>query len=69
MSCLVCGADRVSSGADDLVYEFRGRTTVIRDVRGDRCGDCGEVVLGPDEAARVSGEMLEFNASVSSSES
>ncbi len=48
----------------DLPYTYKGESTAITEVEGDFCAACGECVLNPQESARVSIAMLEFNKQV-----
>lgn len=51
----------------DLLYTYKGETTVIPAVLGDFCPACEEAVLEMAESARVSAAMLEFNRQVNAS--
>jgi len=64
MKCPECGAADVVTETRSLPYSYQGETTSIDQVTGAFCDDCGEVVLSPDQAARVSEAMLAFNRAV-----
>lgn len=64
MKCPVCGAAELVAATSDLPYVHEGDATLIANVTGDECPVCGEQVLDPAEAARVSDQMLAFNRRV-----
>lgn len=64
MNCPECGAGDVVIETRSLPYSYQGETTSIDQVTGLFCNDCDEVVLSPDQAARVSEAMLAFNRAV-----
>jgi HTH-type transcriptional regulator / antitoxin MqsA len=67
MKCPSCSQARLVRNIRDIPYAYKGEATVIRSVRGEFCPACGETVLAPAEASRVSGAMLEFNKQVNAS--
>ena len=67
MICPVCGGAELQSDRRDLPHVYKGMTTVFRDVPGDYCPACGEVVLGPDESHGIGAAMLAFNRQVNAS--
>ena len=64
MKCPECGSSSVVTETRSLPYSYQGETTSIGQVAGLFCNDCDEVVLSPDQAARVSEAMLAFNRAV-----
>lgn len=64
MKCPSCGEANLVRGKRGIPYTYKGETTTIEAVRGQFCAACGESVLGAEEAARVSGQMLEFSKEV-----
>lgn len=64
MKCPSCAAADLVRDTRDLPYTYKSRSTVIAAVTGCFCPACGESVLDPDESARVSSAMLEFNRQV-----
>ena len=66
MKCAVCGAGNLVRATRDLPYTYKGRTIVIRGVKGQYCSnpDCREIIMDSDESARASREMLSFNKKV-----
>ncbi len=64
MDCTSCGADGLMGDTRDQPYVYKGGITLIPNVTGDFCSACGEAVLEPNEATRVSAIMLAFNRQV-----
>lgn len=67
MKCPSCAAADVVRRKRDITHSYKGETLIIRAVRGDFCPACGERILSPAEAKRVSLAMLEFNKQVNAS--
>lgn len=64
MKCLACGEAELVKETRDLPYTYKGDFTVIKNVGGDFCPACEEVVLNAAESQRVSTAMLSFNKQV-----
>jgi len=64
MKCLACGEAELVKDTRDLPYTYKGDFTVIKNVSGDFCPACDEVVLKTSESQRVSAAMLSFNKQV-----
>src|SRR5258708_20969444 len=66
MKCPTCGIGNLVVTTRKLPYSYKGKSTVIKAVKGKFCNNlkCREVVLDIDEAAHVSKEMLAFNKEV-----
>lgn len=64
MKCPSCAAAKLVHGARNLPYAYKTESITIPAVTGDFCQVCGEMVLAPDESARVSAAMLAFNKQV-----
>lgn len=64
MQCPMCAGAELTKETRDLPYVYKGEATVIAGVGGEFCPACGEMVLGPEESARVSAAMLAFNREV-----
>lgn len=64
MACPICGANALIKDTRDLPYSYKGQDTVVKQVTGDFCGACGEVILEGAESDRVSAAMLEFNKQI-----
>lgn len=64
MKCPSCGSAKLVREKRDIPYTYKGETTRIPRVKGEYCPACGEAVLGPDESARASAAMLDFNKRV-----
>ena len=60
MECPVCGAAELIHDTRDLLYTYKGETTVIAAVTGNFCSACAESVLDAVESARVMCEMRAF---------
>ena len=66
MKCPTCGIGSLVVTTRKLPYSYKGKSTVIKAVKGKYCNNlkCREMVLDIDESARVSKEMLAFNKAV-----
>ena len=64
MKCPSCGQTETARDIRAMPYVYKGEATSIPDVAGDYCPVCGEAVLDPGEASRVSAAMLAFNRQV-----
>ncbi|CAM3961445.1 Antitoxin MqsA [Pseudomonas reidholzensis] len=64
MKCPMCGGAELVAQSRDVPYRYKGESTVVPDVFAQYCPECGESVLGMDEAARVSGVLMAFNRQV-----
>src|SRR5258708_10122931 len=66
MKCPTCGIGNLMVTTRKLPYSYKGKSTVIKAVKGKFCNNlkCREVVLDIDEAAHVSKEMLAFKKEV-----
>ena len=67
MKCPICGQAELVQDTRDLPYTYKGECTVIPAVAGDFCPACGEAILNPQESARSSAMILEFNKQVNAS--
>jgi HTH-type transcriptional regulator/antitoxin MqsA len=65
--CPSCAAAKLVHDTRDLPYIYKGESTTVPAVTGDFCPACGETVLKPGEASRVSAAMLEFKKQVNAS--
>ena len=68
MKCVACGAAELVQDERGLPYTYKGVATTLTAVDGLFCPSCGEVVLGPAEAERVSDQMLRFNKQVNAAQ-
>jgi HTH-type transcriptional regulator/antitoxin MqsA len=66
MKCPTCGTGNLIVATRDVPYEYKGKSTAIKAVKGKFCNNrkCREVVADIDEAARMSRAMLAFNKKV-----
>lgn len=68
MRCVACGAAELVQDGRGLPYTYKGVATTLAPVGGLFCPSCGEVVLGPAEAERVSDQVLRFNKQVNAAQ-
>jgi HTH-type transcriptional regulator / antitoxin MqsA len=64
MKCPVCGAAKLIHDTRDIVYTYKGETTVIPAVTADFCTACDESITDASETKRVMDLMLAFNKQV-----
>jgi HTH-type transcriptional regulator/antitoxin MqsA len=67
MKCPSCGSADLVHDTRDVPYTYKTDSTVIREVTGDYCPACDEVVMEASESARVSTAMLAFTKLVNAS--
>ncbi|MGG7449096.1 type II TA system antitoxin MqsA family protein [Kosakonia oryzendophytica] len=51
MKCPVCGGAELKHETRDVAYEYKNRKTLIKNVMGDFCDNCGDIVFD-----RINGE-------------
>lgn len=64
MKCPSCGTAKLVHDTREVPYTYKGESTLIANVTGDFCPNCGEMVLNAVESARTSAAMLDFNKQV-----
>ncbi|WP_318377807.1 type II TA system antitoxin MqsA family protein [Enterobacter sp.] len=64
MKCPVCGGAELKHETRDVVYEYKGRQTVVRDLTGEYCNACGEMVLGDEAGDKYMAAITAFNRAV-----
>ncbi len=64
MKCPVCGAAELVHDTRDILYTYKGETTVIAAVTGEFCPACAESILDASESSRVMLEMRNFRSNV-----
>lgn len=66
MKCPTCGTGNLIVATRELPYSYKGKSTVIKAVKGKFCNNlkCREAVVDIDESARMAKEMLAFNKKV-----
>ncbi len=66
MKCPTCGIGNLAAATRDMPYTYKGKSTIIKTVKGRYCDDpdCGEVVMEMAESVRTTKQMLEFNKKV-----
>ena len=67
MPCPSCGEEKLLRRTREIPYTYKGESTTIPRVRGEFCPACGESILAPPEARRVTAAMLDFNKQVNAS--
>lgn len=67
MICPVCGQAELIADMRDQPYTYKGKTTIINNVKGEYCPACNEGILSFNEAGRVSHLQLQFNDEVNAS--
>ena len=67
MKCPACFSADLIPDTQDMPYTYKGEKTVIPDVVGEFCPECGESVMDAEESSRVSATMLAFNQQVNAS--
>ena len=65
-TCPACGATALKADTRDIAYTSKGEATSIPVVKGEFCGQCGESVIDPTDAERVSEAMLAYGVSEAS---
>ena len=66
MKCPTCGIGGLVPDTRDMPYTYKGKSTVIRGVKGRYCdnAECREVIMDIGESSRASRGMLAFNKKV-----
>ncbi|MDM0024637.1 type II toxin-antitoxin system MqsA family antitoxin [Variovorax saccharolyticus] len=67
MKCPSCAAAVLVADIRHLPCIYRRESMLIAEVEGRFCPACGECVLGPVEAGRVSAALLAFHRKVDGS--
>lgn len=64
MKCPSCDNQEMVLKTQDIPYSYRGESTIIKNVTGEFCSSCEEMILEHEEAQRVSDAMAAFNKQV-----
>lgn len=64
MKCYVCENGDMRPTVRDVPHTYKGFETTIKNVQGYGCPACDEFAMSPEEAQRVSTEMLNFNTRI-----
>lgn len=64
MKCPKCGGAELKHEARDVEHVYKGHKTTLRNITGQHCPACGEIVLDWDESAMYGRQMMAFNRSV-----
>ena len=60
MNCPSCENKKMINKTRDMPYQYKGNSTVIKNVTGQYCQSCGEMILDFEESRRVGEEVGEF---------
>lgn len=66
MKCPICGSKDIVIGAQDVPYSYKGHDTLIKDVHGEHCTKCHEVVMNTEQAEAFLAKVKAFEAAVDS---
>lgn len=58
MKCPICGREGLSVVTKDFPYTYKGETVVIKNVTGEYCSSCDDMILGGEDLQRVSDESM-----------
>jgi len=58
--CLNCGKKEMLHTVRDVPYEYKGKNTVIPEIKGWHCLNCGEVEFNPGEGVRFAELIKQF---------
>ena len=67
MKCPSCAAAELLHDTRDMLYIYKGESTLIPAVTGDFCPACDESILNAVESRRTMNFMLDFNKQVNAS--
>ena len=63
MQCPSCGAANMVHDIRDLLYTYKGESTILSKVTGEFCSACDGSILDAAESRRTMRLMLEFRTS------
>jgi len=58
--CLNCEKKEMVHTVRDVPYEYKGNNTIISDIKGWHCLNCGEVEFNPGEGVRFADIIKQF---------
>ena len=64
MLCPQCGGAEMVCGEKDVPYSWRGKKTVLRQIKALHCPKCGESVMDRQESAAYLAKVVEFKKTV-----
>ena len=64
--CPVCGGGYLHHETRNLPYEYKGHSTVLRDISGEFCDACEEIIFTPEESNAFSVAANAFRTEVNS---
>lgn len=67
MKCPVCGQEGMETVTRDVPYTYKGETVVIKDLTGEHCSSCDEMIFTGDDLQRFSDEAIALNKRVNAS--
>ncbi|MBE0549571.1 MAG: type II toxin-antitoxin system MqsA family antitoxin [Rubrivivax sp.] len=67
MKCPSCGAAKLVHDTRDVAYTYKGKSTILPQVKGDFCPACDEYILDASESRRTMELMLAFGKQVNAS--
>jgi len=64
MKCPICGREGLEVVTRDFPYTYKGETVLIKNVTGEHCPACDEMILSGENLQRVSDESMALNRRV-----
>lgn len=64
MKCPICGQEGMETVTRDVPYTYKGETIVIKDLTGEYCSSCDEMIFKGDDLQRFSDEAIALNKRV-----
>ncbi|MBL7634250.1 type II toxin-antitoxin system MqsA family antitoxin [Atlantibacter hermannii] len=55
--CLICGGGYLTHETRDLPYEYQTGKTILKDISGEYCDKCGEIILTPEQSDALCWEI------------
>lgn len=68
MKCPICGGADLKHETRDVEYEYKGNPLVVKDITGDFCDACGEVIYNAEMSAKFSTAVADFHRKVNAKE-
>jgi len=62
--CPVCGQEGMETVTKDVPYTYKGETVIIKDLTGEYCPSCEEMIFGGEDWQRFSDESMALNKRV-----
>lgn len=64
MKCPQCGGAEMEQDVKDIPYSWRGKKTLLQQIRALHCPKCGETVMDKAESAEYMAKVVEFKNSI-----